>query len=441
MLDRPAFGHIMSHVRCERHVQSIVMTFAYLNILFSLLAKSIRSLFSGWPWAGPGHEYAFEAAAYPTNPGLDLTSFTGYFMAAEDDGRTEDPTEQRRRKEREKGRVAKSAEIPAVLSAIGGLVVLFLSAGWVLNGLAKILKLYIGSFTSFPAFTLDAMTTVFLSLLKEVGFLMLPFFLAVVILGVTGNLAQVGFMFTLEPLRPNFSRIAFTFENLMKRVFFSRQVMINLAKSILKVTLLIWVSYMIISADFVGVMKTGHVGVGDSLRGLAFLSFKLSLILLIILLAMAVPDYFYQRFEFTESLKMTKEEVKRERKEEEGDPLVKQRQRQRAFDMMRRSMLKHVKEADVVITNPTHFAVAVKFKFGEMAPRVVAKGEDQLALSIRLIAKQNNVPIEENKPLARTLYNTVPINGEIPAEFFAVLVTIYKKLNIIPEGQREAEPA
>lgn len=417
------------------------MTFVYLRIVFFPLIRFFTRPDNNVPGDGTALAFVSGAAAYPTNPVFDIHNFAGYFMAAEDDGRTEDPTEQRRRKEREKGRVAKSAEIPAVLSAIGGLIVLFLSAGWVLNGLARLLKLYIGSFTSFPAFTLDTMTSLFLSLMKEVGILMLPFFLAVVVLGITGNLAQVGFMFTLEPLRPNFSRIAFTFENLMKRVFFSRQVMINLAKSILKVTLLIWVSYMIISADFVGVMKTGHIGVGDSLRGLAFLSFKLSLILLIILLAMAVPDYFYQRFEFTESLKMTKEEVKRERKEEEGDPLVKQRQRQRAFDMMRRSMLKHVKEADVVITNPTHFAVAVKFKYGEMAPRVVAKGEDQLALSIRLIAKENNVPIEENKPLARTLYNTVPINGEIPAEFFAVLVTIYKKLNIIPEGQREAEPA
>jgi len=194
------------------------------------------------------------------------------------------------------------------------------------------------------------------------------------------------------------------------------------------------VGYYIISNDFLSLMKLSGMGVSQSLRELGFICFKLMMVMAVILLVLAIPDYMYQRYEFTESIKMTKEEVKQETREMEGDPLTKQRRRQKAFDMYRRNMLKEVKKADVVITNPTHFAIALRYDpMFEDAPRVLAKGADHLAFMIRNLARQNDITIVENKPLARELYSNVVEGDIVPEQFYSVLISIF--INI--EGIRE----
>lgn len=360
----------------------------------------------------------------PTTPWGDLDSLV--LWAAEDEGRTEDPTETRRRREREKGRVAKSAEIPAALGTLGGLIVLFLTAGWVLSSLARITKLYVGNFTQLGALTEATMVPLVLTIAKEFFVMLAPFFIAVMLMGIVGNLTQTGFLFSLEPLRPKLSNITFSFNRMVERVFFSKQIYVNLFKTIAKVIFIGVAAYLIISDDFVSLMKTGSMGVGESLRTLGYLAFKLALILIIILLLMAIPDYIFQRFQFTESLKMTKQEVKQEFREQEGDPQIKARQRQRLQEALRSSMRQAVATADLVITNPTHYAIAIKFEFdfGEIVPKLVAKGEDEVARIIREVAKRSGVPLYEDKPFARALYTTVALNQEIPSEFLAVLARI-----------------
>ena len=350
-------------------------------------------------------------------------------FAAEDEGRTEEPTERRKRREREKGRVAKSQEIPSAVTTLGSLIVLFFLAGWLLSRIFATFRHFLGNIHEMNELTVETMLTVTIFLAKEMGFLLGPIFLVVVIMAIAGNVSQVGFLFTLKPLEFDFSRIKFTPANLIKKVLFSKQVGFNLIKTLGKVLLLGCVSYFVIYNDFISVLKTGFMGIEDALQTLGTIAIKLALILVSILFVISIPDYFYQKHEFIESIKMTKHEVKQELKETEGDPLIKQRQRQRAFEGMKRGMLTRVKLADVVITNPVHFAIALRYDPNmEDAPRVLAKGEDHLALIIKNLARRNEVPIVGNKLLARELYYGVSENDIVPQEFYRVLVDIF--LNI-----------
>lgn len=372
-----------------------------------------KGLFSNLVWA---------PQASPS--GIDI--FSLWMAAAEDEGRTEDPTELRRRREREKGRVPKSAEIPAALGTLAGLIVLFTSAGLILSSISRMMKIYIGNFSSLGVVTEATMIPMMLATAREFFMMLAPFFAAVMIMGIVGNISQTGFLFSLEPLRPKLSNISFSFNRMVERIFFSKQIYVNLTKTLIKLTLLIVVSYLIISDDFLGLMKTGRVGIAEALRSIGYMSFKLALILIIILLVMSIPDYLFQRSQFTESLKMTKQEVKQEYREQEGDPQIKARQRQRMQESMRNQMRQAVATADIVITNPTHYAVAIKFEFDieGTPPKLVAKGEDEIARIIREVAKTNNVPMYEDKPLARFIYDRVEVNQLIPGELLELLARI-----------------
>jgi len=413
--------------------------------ILSLIA--IRQKVSQWfkHWSdptSPDFSFAFQSAAATLGPGVDIYSLS--MFAAEDEGRTEDPTELRRRREREKGRVPKSAEIPAALGTLGGLIVLFASAGWILSSLARIMKIYVGNFSSLGAVQEATMIPMIINVAREFFLLLAPFFIAVMLLGVVGNISQTGFLFSLEPLRPKLSNISFSFNRMVERIFFSKQIYVNLAKTIIKVVLITFVSYLIISDDFLSVMKTGSMGVGEALRSLGYMSFKLALVLIIILLVMAIPDYLFQRSQFIESLKMTKQEVKQEYREQEGDPQIKARQRQRMQESLRTSMRQAVASADLVITNPTHYAVAIKFEFDleGTPPRLVAKGEDEVARIIREVAKRNDVPLYEDKPLARFIYDNVSLDQILPGNLFELLVRIVAAIPSLREkfnrGQRVA---
>ncbi|MCS6971971.1 MAG: EscU/YscU/HrcU family type III secretion system export apparatus switch protein [Leptospiraceae bacterium] len=347
-------------------------------------------------------------------------------FAAEDEGRTEEPTELRKRREREKGRVPKSNEIPAALGTLAGLLVLFATASWLLSGLTRLIRVYVGNFASLGNLNMATLGPHALSLARDFMLMLVPFFAAVMLLGIAGNLVQTGFIFSLEPLRPKLSNIAFTFNRMVERVFFSKQVYANLIKTLAKILLLTAASYFVISSDFVALLKTGNMGVGESLRLLGFIAFKLALVLVVILLIMAIPDYFFQRSQFLESLKMTKQEVKQEYREQEGDPLIKSRQRQRMREALRLSMRQAVAKADLVITNPVHYAVAIRFAFEEegIPPRLVAKGADELARIIREVAKQHNIPIHEDKPLARFIYENVELDQVLPQQILELLAQI-----------------
>lgn len=347
------------------------------------------------------------------------------FFAAEDEGRTEEPTEKKIRDAREKGQVAKTEELPQAFVVIGGIVVLMFLGKWIFGELFLATKYY---FTAFSGFKINE------NVVLEEGWrvtvlmakIIAPLFLVTIVAGLAGNIAQVGFQFSSHPLNPDFSKIKFSPAEMMKKIFFSPRVAMNLFKSLFKIAVITFVSYLIISGDFNTIMKSADAGTVAVLCDVSFTAFKIIVIASILLIVLAVPDYIFQRKEFMESLKMSKQEIKEELKESQGDPHVRSRLREMQRDILTRNMIREVPKADVVVTNPTHFAVALKWNRETMAaPAVIAKGVDSMALRIREVAKHNNVMLIENRPLAQTLYRDVEIGNEIPAELFQAVSELY----------------
>jgi flagellar biosynthetic protein FlhB len=230
-------------------------------------------------------------------------------------------------------------------------------------------------------------------------------------------------MFTLEPLMPDFNKVNPL--NGIRKVLISRRSLVELLKNVLKVTIvgyIAWDALRGILAETITLMDGDAAGVLSFMaRGAMALAFKTGLAFLVL----AALDYAYQRFEFGKEMRMTKQEVKEEGKAQEGDPQVKARVRSIQRRIAYRRMMQDVPTADVVVTNPTHIAVAIKYDTEEMsAPKVVAKGAELIARRIREIALEHGVPIIEDRPLARTLYGTVEVGEEIPEKLFQAVAQL-----------------
>lgn len=376
-------------------------------------------------------EFMMRALACET-PVIHLQRF-----AAEDEGRTEDPTDRRRREEREKGNIPKSQDIPQSAILLGTVVTLFILGTWVYARAYSVFHRFLGGdFNALRMGDVEDAKRIIFDLFWESAQIVAPIAIVSFVMGILGNVAQVGFLFTLRPLEFKPERIMPDF----KRVLPARRTMINLLKIVVQFTAILIVTYLVIVDDFIPMLRTSGMDLRQAIALFAWTSFKLLMAAGIILFIISIPDYFYQRFEYMENLKMTMSEVKRERREEEGDPLIRQRQREKALELRRqRNMLRDVPEADVVITNPTHYAVALKYDPGlSKAPTVTAKGSDHLAYRIRTIARENNVPIEENPPLARALYRDVEIGQEIPDTLYRVVSLIFAKLDRFRRMRAEA---
>jgi flagellar biosynthetic protein FlhB len=351
---------------------------------------------------------------------IDLQLF-----AAADEGRTEPPSERRRREEREKGNVPKSPEVASTLVLLGGTATLFFFGEKFIKNTAIFIKKFMAMGVGVERFGAEEFRVMMAMVARDFFNLLWPILAITVVFAIIGNVVQVGFMFTPRALAFRFDRIAPNF----KRVLPNRQTMFNLLKSLAKVILIAFISYILISGDFLKVLLTGNMGVMESITLISYSGFKIMMTVGILLLAIAVTDFFFQKFEFEESLKQTPSEAKREMKDDGGDPVLKNRRMQLAREMMQGNMLKEVPKADVVITNPTHYSVALAYEFGrDTAPRVIAKGEDRLALEIRRIARENDVPVVESPQHARLLYAQVEVGQEIPGEFFDVVSKILMTL-------------
>jgi len=357
---------------------------------------------------------------------VDLPRYDLQLFAAEDEGRTEDPTERRKREEREKGNVPRSQEIASASVLIGTVVVLFFTAAYMFHQTMTVFQKYLGGGVILTDLhTEDALRMLF-DLFWDCAKILGPIMIASVVMAVVGNVSQVGFLFTTDPLQFRPEKLIPDF----KRVLPTRRTLYTLLKTIVQVGIIASAAYFIIVNDFIPMLRTSDMDLAQAVGLFGWVSFKLLLIIAVISLLLAVPDYFYQRFEFMENLKMTVSELKRERKEEEGDPMIRQRQRDRAYDLRRqRNMLKEVPKADVVVTNPTHYSVALRYNPAENpAPVVLAKGADQIALQIRTIARQNNIPIEESPELARSLYRDVEIGQAIPENMYRVVSLLFARI-------------
>ncbi|MBE6349797.1 MAG: flagellar biosynthesis protein FlhB [Spirochaetaceae bacterium] len=353
------------------------------------------------------------------------------WFAAEDEGRTEQPTEHKLKKAREEGRVPKSQEITGALVLLFPVLVLFMLGSWIFKNCIELVRFYFSHSTEMGL--LDG--ALYRGILEYFTKMMLPIALTAMVAGIIGNIVQTrGIVFSLKPIAPNFSKIVPHFGQYFKKTLFSFEGLFNIVKSLLKVIVLFVIAYILIKNDLPKLLSLLNVNLWQGVVYIAFMTIKLLIIAAVVFLIVAIPDYLVQRHQFMESMKMTKQEVKQEYKDLEGDPLVKSRIRQRMNEILQESMMKNVAEADVIITNPTHFAVAIKYDNETMqGPQVTAKGVDDVAMRIKEVAKNNNVPIVENRPLARGLYAKVEIGDIIPEMYYnalsIILAKVYKMKN------------
>ncbi|MEI0495580.1 flagellar biosynthesis protein FlhB [Brachyspira intermedia] len=348
------------------------------------------------------------------------------FASPEDEGRTELPTERKKRKAREEeGRVVNSAEINQTLVLAVSIAVIALLTTYFTHTVAQFFISVMNKISNADASINNAAYTdmlleIFVLLAKTAGIIMA----VALVVGVGVNLAQTQFLFTTKKLKPNFKRIAPTWSNFKERVFVSSQNLMNLAKILFKMVVISFITFTTIYGKSSELFNMTNMELPQAMHLFFFIVLEMLAKVIVFMIIVSAFDYFFQKRQYINSLKMTKHEMKEEFKEMEGDPLVKSQLQEMARKIVSRTMLKSVPEADVVITNPTHFAVALKYENGDYAPIVTAKGADHIALRIKEIARENDVQIVENKPLARELYYNVELGQYIPEKLFHVVSRI-----------------
>jgi flagellar biosynthetic protein FlhB len=357
------------------------------------------------------------------------------WFAAEDEGRTEEPTEYKLRKAREEGKVARSTELTSSLVLLFSIVALAVLGSYILTTTIEMMRFFFSSSTSIDVTKTNQVVPVFLSYFIKLA---APLAGVAFVAALAGNLIQVGFQFTVKPIVLTYENIP-KFGNFFKRAFASGEAAFNLAKSVVKIVIIALITFLNVRSNFDVIINFISMPFALTVQVLSGIALRIMLESAIALLVLALPDYWFQRRQHIESLKMSKQEMKEERKMNEGDPLVKSRLRDRMRDILSKSMLANVPKADVIITNPTHFAIGLQFKRGKMiAPMVIAKGQDNLALAIRKIAEENNVPVIENKPLARALYAEVELGDVIPDKYYEVIAVILAQVYEMGGRREEA---
>lgn len=344
--------------------------------------------------------------------------------------RTEQPTPKRRREAREKGNVAKSTEINSVLVLLMGIIVLRIAGPWIFDQVGSTIAKSFGMISN-PQLDQASIIAYFRSAVITFFKVALPIALSIMVIGLLANILQIGFLLTAKPLIPKLDKIDPIAG--FKRMFSIRS-LVEACKSILKMLIIAVVAYLTIKGEFLNLLSLGQTSVGAVWIFILMTGFKIVFRVALVLILLALFDYFYQRYEHEKKLKMTRQEVKEERKQLEGDPLVKSRIRSLQREMARRRMMEEVPKATVVVTNPTTLAIAIRYEITEMeAPLVVAKGRHIIAERMKSLARENDIPIVEDKLLARAMYDQVEPGDEIPIEFYnavaEILAYVYKLQN------------
>lgn len=344
------------------------------------------------------------------------------FFAGEGE-KTEKATPKRKQDARKKGQVLHSREISSALT----LLILFLSIKLLGNYMYQEFIAFFRLCTDDLANSLDSSSVnellrllgiVLVQLLKLVG----PLFGIAVVVGFVASYAQVGSLFTMETLKPKLSNL--NPFNGIKRIFSIRG-LVELVKALLKITVVGIVAWQSLRAEENNIIKLMDLDLVSSAGYILSTAIDIAIKICVIMVVIGVLDYGYQWWQYEKDLKMTKQEVKEEYKEMEGNPEIKQKIKQKQREMSMRRMLAEVPKADVVITNPTHFAIAIRYDPEKApAPIVIAKGQDYLAQRIRDVAKANGVEIVENKPLAQALYKAVEIGRQVPPELYQAVAEI-----------------
>lgn len=355
---------------------------------------------------------------------LDLQLFAKEGPGGE---KTEPATEKKLKDARKEGQVAKSKELGQAFSLFAFFILLKIWAVGMGRNFMRFFEVIYNRFDEMSTLvngeisTKDFCSLVNYSMLR-ILILVAPLFAAGVAIAIVVDIFQVKWEPTAKPLQPKFSKL-----NPVKGVkrLFSKDKLVDLLKSVIKMILLGYLAYSTLKGEFSSLFILFNLDVKSAIGLIGSVAINMGIKISAFYLALGLADYMYQKWKFAEDMKMTKQEVKDEWKNTEGDPTIKNKQRQRMREASRRRMMHEVPQADVVITNPTHFAVAVKYDPQTFdAPYVVAKGADLIAQRIKEIAKESEVEIVENKPLARMLYYNVDLGAPIPPELYQAVAEI-----------------
>jgi flagellar biosynthetic protein FlhB len=341
-------------------------------------------------------------------------------MADEFGEKTEAPTPRRRQEAREEGNIPRSTDLTAALMLLGAVLLLGMFGRRMFGAMESMVASMLNP--GDPMVKVGDLGPLISSGLHFAAQMLAPIALGVMVLGVVANMVQVGFSLTGKPLVPKFSKISPV--RGLKQIF-SLRGLVRLGMSMAKVAAVSAIAIMLIIDDFPLVLALIHLESLPLLAAAGGLVYALAIKIALLLLVLAIIDYSYQKWQHEQDLRMSKQEIKEEYKKMEGDPLVKQRRARVARQLAMQRMAYDVPKADVIVTNPTHFAVALKYDSTNMAaPKVIAKGADFMAMRIRQIAAANEIPIVERPPLARTLYRHVAVGQEIPAQHYAAVAEI-----------------
>lgn len=336
--------------------------------------------------------------------------------------KTEAPTPRRRQESRQDGNVARSGDLMSGVMLLAGVLLLAVFARQALQGFIVLVESMLTGRVVGHGHRADEAGRLWAAAMGIAAQIVLPIGLCLMGAAMLTGVIQSGFLITLKPLAPRAARInpARGLQNI-----FSMRGMVRLMMSLLKVAVVVVVAVACVYTDLPKLMSLVKLEPQGILAASAALVWSLALKIALVLLLLGLLDYFYQRWQHEQDMRMSRHEVKEELKQMEGDPLMKQRRAQVARQLLMQRIAHDVPKADVVVTNPTHYAVALKYDNKTMsAPKVVAKGADLVAVRIRQIAAAHRIPIVERPPLARAIYRTVEIGREIPAQFYAAVAEI-----------------
>jgi flagellar biosynthetic protein FlhB len=342
-------------------------------------------------------------------------------MPADTGDKTEAPTPRRLQEAREKGQVAKSMDLTAALGLLAGLLLLYWYGPTIVQGFKALMQEFfvLDSVASEGNLALDVAWRV---IVRHAWVILMPFLFIIMIVAVVSNLIQVGFIFSAQPVTPSLDKIS-PLKGFAR--LFSKRTAIRLVMNLAKVAIIATVAYLTIRQFLPQLVALTGFSFIEVIGHGAHLVFILGLRMALALLILALMDYAFQRWQMQQDLRMTKQEVKEELKRMEGDPLMRQRRRNVARQLAMQRMSQAVPKADVVVTNPTELAIALKYDHETMAaPKVVAKGAGFMAQRIRDLANEHGVPIVERKPLAQALYKACEIGDFVPPELYRAVAEV-----------------
>ncbi|RKD34451.1 flagellar biosynthesis protein FlhB [Thermohalobacter berrensis] len=347
---------------------------------------------------------------------IDLQLFAG-------EEKTEKATPKKRREARKKGQVLQSREVNSAFVLIATFLGLKIFGGYMLEKMIEFCRFVFTEYVqSDTTFTVKGLNNLFLNMFFATGKTVLPISAIAFIIGIGVSYVQVGFLFTTETLKPDIKKLN-PIEG-FKRII-SKKALIELLKSVIKVFVAGYVVYIYGLKEIQNTFKLMDMNIESIVNYIANISFQVAMRVGAVLLVIAIIDYIYQWWEHEKNLKMSKQEVKEEHKQTEGDPQIKSKIKEKQRQIAMRRMMQDVPKADVIITNPTHYAIAIKYDKDKYdAPYVLAKGKDKVAEKIKEIGEEEDIPIVENKPVAQMLYKMVDIGDVIPEELYQAVAEI-----------------